>query len=130
MESDSTTLFSSNLNVKSRHFGDELKSLRINSINRIIIGQISINLIRTKLDDLVKRVRGNKNILISETKLDANYPTSQFLINGYTSPYRLDRNGKGGGILVCVREDIRSKLITPNLPNTEGFFLELNLRKK
>ena len=129
MESDSTTLFSSNLNVKSRHFGDELKSLRINSINRIIIGQISINLIRTKLDDLVKRVRGNKNILISETKLDANYPTSQFLINGYTSPYRLDRNGKGGGTLVCVRESIRSKLMTPNLPNT-GFFLELNLRKK
>ena len=129
MESDSTTLFSSNLNVKSRHFGDELKSLRINSINRIIIGQISINLIRTKLDDLVKRVRGNKNILISETKLDANYPTSQFLINGYTSPYRLDRNGKGGGTLVCVREGIRSKLMTPNLPNT-GFFLELNLRKK
>ena len=44
--------------------------------------------------------------MISETKLDANFPTNRFLINGYTSPYRLDRNGKGGGILVYAREDI------------------------
>ena len=36
-ESDSTTLSSSNLNFESRCFGDELKSLRINNINRVII---------------------------------------------------------------------------------------------
>ena len=46
-------------------------------------------------------VRGIIDILmISETQLDASFPTSQFLINGYTSLYRLDRNGKVGGILV------------------------------
>ena len=34
---------------------------------------------------------GNIDILmISETKPDANFPTSQFSINGYSSPYRLD----------------------------------------
>ena len=44
---------------------------------------------------------GNIDILmISESKLDASFPTSQLYINGYTSPYRLDRIGKGGGILV------------------------------
>ena len=78
----------------------------------------------------MKGVRGNIDILmISETKLDASFPISQFYINGYTSPYRLDRNGKGGGILVYVREDIPSKLIS-QFPNVEGFFLEINLRKK
>ena len=36
-------------------------------------------------------MRGNIYIdIISETKLDASFPTSQFLINGYTSPYILD----------------------------------------
>ena len=102
--------------------GDELKLLRINNTNRIIIGQININSIRSKFHDLVKEVRSNIDILfISKTKLDANFPTSQFLINGYTSRYRLDKNDKWGLTLVYVREDIPSKLITANLPNIEGF---------
>ena len=93
--------------------------LRINNTNRIIIGQININSIRSKFHDLVKEVRSNIDILlISKTKLDASFPTSQYLINGYSFRYRLDRN------------DIPSKLITANLPNIEGFFLEINLRKK
>ena len=129
-ESDSTTFPSSHLNLEPRYFGDELKSLRLNNVNRVIIGQININLIRSKFVDLVKVVRGNIDILmISETKLDVSFPTSQFYINGYTSRYRLDRNDKGGGILVYVREDIPSKLIS-QFPNAEGFFLEINLRKK
>ena len=76
-------------------------------------------------------MRGNIDILmISKTKLDANFPTSQFCVNGYTSPYRLDRNNKGGGILSYVRKGIPSKLIKANFPNAEGFFSEINLTKK
>ena len=66
--------------------------------------------------------------MIFETKLDASFPTSQFLINGYTFPYKLDRNGKAEGIL--VRVDVPSKITTDNFPNAEGFFLEINLKKK
>ena len=74
MESDSVTLSQRNLNVESRYFEDKLKSLRINNINRIIKGQININSIRTKFDDLVKGVRGNIDILmISEEKLRKQY---------------------------------------------------------
>ena len=74
-------------------------------------------------------MRGNIAILmIFETKLDASFPTSQFLLNGYTSPYKLDRSGKAEGIL--VRVDIPSKITTDNFPNAEGFFLEINLKKK
>ena len=39
-------------------------------------------------------------LMISETKTDKSFPTSQSLIDGFSSPYRLDRNANGGGILV------------------------------
>ena len=100
-------------------------------MNRIIIAQININSIRNKFDALVSGIRGNVDILtISETKIDDSFPNRQFLIDGYTAPYRLDRNSVGGGILVYVREDVSSKLISVNFQNLEGFFLEMNLRKK
>ena len=37
-------------------------------------------------------------------------------------PYRLDRNRNGGGIMICVTEDIPTKILTKhNLPeNIEG----------
>ena len=49
--------------------------------------------------------------MISETKLDSSFPKGQFHLHGFSEPYRLDRNGNGGGILVFIREDIPSKLI-------------------
>ena len=46
-------------------------------------------------------------------------------------PYRLDRNRKGGGIIVYVREDIPSKISEKHqLPqDVEGMFVELNFSK-
>ena len=56
---------------------------------------------RNKFEALVNRVRGNVDILmISETKIDDSFPPTQFLIEGLTTLYRLDRNGSGGGHLV------------------------------
>ena len=37
---------------------------------------------------------------IAETKLDGSFPTAQFEIKGYYSPFRLDITNKSGGILV------------------------------
>ena len=44
--------------------------------------------------------------------------------------YRLERNCNGGGI-ICVREDIPSKILEKNkLPqDVEGMFVELNFKK-
>ena len=118
-------------NNVNESFGGKLKSLRIANLNRVIIAQININSIRNKFDALVSGIRGNVDILtISETKIDDSFPNRQFLIDGYTAPYRLDRNSVGGGILVYVREDVSSKLISVNFQNREGFFLDMNLRKK
>ena len=55
-----------------------------------------------------------------------------FTSNLTQKPYKLDRNGKGGGIILNVREDLPSKLINTSWTNhdKEYFFRELNLRKQ
>ena len=67
--------------------------------------------------------------MISETKLDESFPPSQFLLDSYIVPSRFDRSGNGSGILLYIRKDIPSKLLSMN-KNIEGFFVEINLRKK
>ena len=66
-----------------------------------------------------------------ETKLGSTLPTSQFLIEGYSEPYRFDGNRNGGGVLIYVREDIPNKPLTDHkLPHDiEGIFVESSLRK-
>ena len=70
--------------------------------------------------------------MISETKIDDTSPESQFLIEGFSKPFRLDRTTKGGGILLYIREDIPCRCIKQTTLNNsfEGFFVELNLRSK
>ena len=70
--------------------------------------------------------------LISETKLDSSFPSGQFVIKGYSTPFRLDRNQNGGGLLLYVREDIPCKILkeyTPEKP-IENLFVEINLRSR
>ena len=77
-------------------------------------------------------VHGNIDILIlTETKLDVTFPEKQFIIPGYKKPYRKDRNGNGGGVMIYVREDIPSDiLLKHNIhKNVEAIFVEINLRK-
>ena len=49
-------------------------------------------------------------MIITESKLDDTYSTSQFHIDGYSMPYRLDRNRNGGRVIIYAREDIPSKI--------------------
>ena len=67
--------------------------------------------------------------MVSETKLDNSFPVSQFLIDGYTPPFRLDRDNRGGGIMLFVREDIPCKLLSVENHPMEGFYVEIKLRK-
>ena len=108
----------------------ELKQLRNQNPHRIIIGHLNINSIRNKFQSLVTFVGNNLDILmISETKIDDTFPESQFLIEGFSKPFRLDRTAKGGGILLYIREDIPCRCIKQTTLNNsfEGFFVELNL---
>ena len=68
--------------------------------------------------------------MISETNINESFPKSQFLIKGFSDPFRIDRNVHGRGILLYVREDIPTKLLSIEPIPSECFFVELNLRKR
>ena len=71
--------------------------------------------------------------MISETKIDDTFPLAHFCVEGYSTPYRPDRTCKRGGLLLYVTDDIPSKQITLKFIENEafeGFFVEINLRKK
>ena len=98
-----------------------------------IIAQININSIRNKFETLVSLVTSDIDILmISETKIDESFPLSQFMIDGFSLPYRRDRNAHGGGILVYFRNNITTKLLKlENLPSDmEAIFIEMNIKSK
>ena len=106
-----------------------LKSLRKDNLNTLIFAHLNINSIRNKFELLSEQIKGNVDVLMtSETKIDDSFPVGQFLIEEFCTPYRLDRNLKGGGILLYVREDIPSNLITVDIYPIESFYVELNLR--
>ena len=93
-------------------FKTKLKDIRITNLNRIVISHININSIRNKFELLAEAVMGNVDILmVTETKIDKSFPTSQFIVLSFTSPYRFGRIKEEGGILVYKREDIPSELL-------------------
>ena len=90
-----------------------MKNLRLKNVNKTIKGQVNVNYILSKFNQLKELVLKDVDILvIYETKLDEIFPSSQFHMNGFSLPYRLDRNCNGGGVMIFVREDIPSKLLT------------------
>ena len=110
-----------------------IKDLRNQNPFRVIIGHININSIRNKFEPLVSFINNNLDILmISETKTDNTFQDSQFLIEGFSVPHRLDRTANEGGILLYIRKDIPSKRIKKVTfdESIEGFFIEKDLRSK
>ena len=110
-----------------------LRILRVKNVNRLIIGNLNVNYILNKFGQLKLFVQRKVDILIvTETELDSTFPTSQFVIDGYSEPKRFGRNSNGDGVLIHIRENIPSKLqVDYKLPyDIEGIFVELNLRKK
>ena len=97
------------------------------------MGHLNINSIRSKFELLSSLIGGKIDVLmISETKLDATFPANQFFIQGYSTVHRLDRNDKGGGVMVFVKHDIITfPLDRYSFPvGFAAFCIELNLRKK
>ena len=119
----------SNLGVKQN---STLKELRLKNLHRIIIGHLNVNSIRNKFDTVFDLIQGKIDIfLISETKIDNTFPTSQFKMSGFTRPYRLDRSESAGGLLLYVREDIPSKLLEPNFhSDIECIAIEFSIYKR
>ena len=109
-----------------------IKNLRLINLNRVIIGNLNINSLPNKFNQLKELVLKHVDILVlTETKLDDSFPNSQFLVDGFSEPFRIDRNRSGGGVMIYVWDVIPSKLLTKHFfPNDiKGLFAELNFRK-
>ena len=109
-----------------------LRHLKLKIVNRLV-GHLNNISLRNKFDSLKLLVKNSFDVfMISETKLDESLPESQFLMDGFTSPYRMDKNTNGGGTTLYVRENIPSKKISfkNGDKDIEHFFVEINFRKK
>ena len=49
-------------------------------------------------NSLCKAVRGNTDVLLVKTNLDSSFPSAQFHMHWYTTPYCVDRNTSDGGL--------------------------------
>ena len=102
--------------------GNQINSfheIRIKNANRLIIGNLNVNSLRNKFQMLEELIKDKIDIfLISETKLDSSFPSGQLVIKDYSTPFRLDRDQNGGGLLLYVREDIPCKILKETLLNS------------
>ena len=68
-------------------------------------------------------------LVIAETKPDNSFPDDQFEVDGYTM-YRKDRDANGGGLLLFIRSDIKTRQRADlETSETESICIELNLGK-
>ena len=78
-----------------------LKALRSDNSNKLIFAHINIISMRNKIESLSTQVKGNIDVLmVSETKIDDSFPVGNFVIDGFSTPYQLDRDSNDGGIVV------------------------------
>ena len=88
-------------NLTAKKYGEcniTLKTIRSDNENKLIFAHLNINSIRNKFEFLATQGKGKIDILmILETKIDKVFSKGNFLIEGFSTPYRLDRNSKGWG---------------------------------
>ena len=57
-------------------------------------------------------MKSNINVLmVSKTKIHNSFLVGNFVKDGFSTLYRLDRNSNGGGIMLYVKGDIPSNLL-------------------
>ena len=110
-----------------------LKNARIWHPKKVCLSHININSIRNKLDSLFEFTYGLIDFLaVSETKLDSSFPTGQFNLPGFRTPFRKDLSGKSGGLLVYVNSNFPSKMLKiPDCPSDiQVIPVDINLKKQ
>ena len=105
-----------------------LKTIREDNLNKLTFAHLTINSIWNKFDKIMSQVKDAvDNLIISETKIYDSLPIANFLINGFSQPYRIYQNSSDGVIMLYVREDIPSNLLKIESIPIEGFYVELKL---
>ena len=122
------------LNIDTKWY-NKIKSFRLKYPKNVLCGYLNVNTISNKFDRLMSLINLNLDIFcIAETKLDSSFPTQQFHVPGYSTPFRLDGpkiREASGGLLVYIKEGIPAKPLNKfKLPeNCQVLPIEINLRK-
>ena len=81
-----------------------LKSIRGDKKHKLIFADLNINAIRNKFDLLTEQVSGNIDLLMtSETKVDESFAVVNFLLPGFSVPYRSDHGSKDHTSVVFIQ---------------------------
>ena len=64
--------------------------------------------------------------MVTETKLDDFFPVSQFIVEGFSKPFRLDLNKNDRGIILYICNYIKASKLTSFtfLNDKKAFFIE------
>ena len=112
----------------------ELIELRNKYLNNPVIGYLNINSLRNKIIDLreIMSKAPHDIVCTDETKLDESFPDFHFHMESYQfPPFRRDRNSKGGGKLVFVKNGLIAKRVKDlETIVSETICIELTITKK
>ena len=108
-----------------------LETIRKDILDKLTLAHLNINSIRNKFDSLADIIKDNIDVsLISKTEVDDTFPNGQFFLDGFGTPFRLDQNSYGGGIMLFIRNAIPAKVVSTDDRSIASFCVELNFRKK
>ena len=62
--------------------------------------------------------------MISETKVVDSFRDGQFFLDGFGTPFHLDRNRNGGGVMLAIRNDISVEVVSADDRPNESFYVE------
>ena len=80
--------------------------LRCDNSNKLIFAHININSIRNKFEFLSTHVNGKTDVLmVSKTKIDNSFQVGNFVIDGFSTPYRLVYNDKQSSFKMLLEKD-------------------------
>ena len=110
-----------------------LFDLKANNSSNLNFAYLNINSVRNRFENFTEIINGNVDVFtVVETKLNGSFLTSQFELEGYYSPFRLDITKQSGGLLVYVKSSIPSRQLPYGsiCDSIQAIPFEINLRKE
>ena len=131
---DHLDLKSKNHSKKTFSSVSKLIELRNKYPNSPIISYLNISSFRNNITDF-RKITSKAPLgigCIDETKLDESFPDFQFHMENYQfPPFRRDRNSKGGGKLVFVKNSLVAKRVKDlETKGSETICIELKFQRK
>ena len=111
----------------------QLQEDRLKNRKNPLIGYLNINSLRNKIIDLtvIMKTLSLDSLILSETKIDESFPTSQFNIEGCEIRAGRDRDKFGGGLIEFVRRSLICKKLRDYEPKySECLCFELTFTNK